>query len=207
MILRIPGTLPMDTKENTKVIFDLSQLENKRLVGKGATANVYCGVYNGVKVAAKVFRGGSSTRAAEEANRERETLSKCEHSNVVRLLGTATTKDNEYVNVLEYYDEGNLDVRKLGGYNKNPCLILRIAIDVAEGLAHAHSKNVLHRDVKPSQVLLSSSGKAVISDFGLSCGLKSAECSIEKCGTCEVSCSILLFSHFLTIAVHGSRSL
>jgi serine/threonine-protein kinase len=69
--------------------------------------------------------------------------------------------------VMEYAAGGSLGELLSGGRALSPTEIVRIGAEIAEGLGHAHSRGVVHRDVKPANILLTPERRAKISDFGI----------------------------------------
>lgn len=116
-----------------------------------------------VKRLGEVARLGAVQRA--RLQREARALSRLHHRNVVNLLNIVQW-DGELMLVLEYVD--GLSLRQLR--HAGPLSIadaLCVADQVHRGLAHAHGVGVIHRDVKPSNVLISRQGDCKLSDFGL----------------------------------------
>lgn len=125
------------------------------------------------EVAVKVFRQEAQESTAEWLARkagllaEGQRLSQASHTNVVRVfyLVEAEHGDAVYL-VMEYCPGGSLQ----DAFVKGPLpidFVRRIATEVALGLHALHSRGMLHRDLKPGNVLLDSNGMAKIGDFGL----------------------------------------
>ncbi len=88
------------------------------------------------------------------------------HPNVVRVLTTGKAFDRFYI-AMEFVPGGHFEhqIRQKGKISEAE--LLPLAIQVAEGLKGAHSAGLIHRDVKPGNILLDSEGNAKIVDFGL----------------------------------------
>lgn len=166
------------------VLFELSELTNTRTIGEGTSAVVYAGLWRGLEVAVKVLRGGLCERASAEAARERNMNTRLRHPNIVPLLGLAGAPGGAHALVFEFCSGGALDPRKLG-WDRSALEVLDIALDIARALEHAHARGVLHRDVKPTQVLLGCCGRARLADWGLAAEEGSAECGVGETGTWE----------------------
>ena len=69
--------------------------------------------------------------------------------------------------VLEYLPNGSLEERLASGAPLDDTEAMRIATEMAAGLAHAHGRGLVHRDLKPANVLFDSEGRAKIADFGI----------------------------------------
>lgn len=109
----------------------------------------------------------------EEAKRrfmqEAQAASSLEHANICTILdiGTTTEDDGERLFIAMPAYEGQTLKERLaeGPLEENEAI--DIAIQVARGLAAAHEKGIVHRDVKPANIMVTKAGRAVILDFGL----------------------------------------
>ncbi|MCP5068102.1 MAG: serine/threonine protein kinase [bacterium] len=109
---------------------------------------------------------GSAGRV-ERFRREAQAAANLHHTNIVQVFGVGEDDGFHYY-VMQLIDGAGLDTH-LANHEAPfaPCEAARIGLQVASGLAHAHEQGVLHRDVKPANVLLDSDGTAWIADFGL----------------------------------------
>ncbi len=108
----------------------------------------------------------SSNEDKERFLREARTASSLDHPNIGAIHGLEETSNGRTFIVMAYYAGETLARKVLGG----PLPLadaVDIAIQMGEGLAAAHAGTVVHRDVKPSNVILTQSGVAKIVDFGL----------------------------------------
>jgi hypothetical protein len=131
------------------------------------------GGWQGVTVAVKELRLDTEALeddAVQELKREGEVLGMVRHPNVVGFLGLCADPVSPFI-VTEFVGGGSLH-EVLYKRSKVPPLTLRekmrVSAEVAAGLEHLHSKPLLHRDLKPGNILLTSSGQAKVCDFGLS---------------------------------------
>jgi eukaryotic-like serine/threonine-protein kinase len=106
--------------------------------------------------------------AADRARFEREARSAAalSHPNLCALYDYGESAGKPFM-VLEYLPNGSLEERLAGGARLPDVEVLRIATEVAAGLAHAHGRGLVHRDLKPANVLFDSEGRAKIADFGI----------------------------------------
>ncbi|MFO0582255.1 MAG: protein kinase [Anaeromyxobacter sp.] len=128
------------------------------------------------RVALKVVRTGP--RAALRSERlleEAEAAARLAHPNIVTLHDAGRSEHGPYL-VLELLD-GEVLQRRLARGALPPAEAVRIATGVARGLAHAHGRGVVHRDLKPGNVFLTRDGQVKVLDFGLALafGLKRVE--------------------------------
>jgi len=97
---------------------------------------------------------------------EVRALCRLSHPSIVRVLAYNRT-ESAYL-AMEYVDGVGLDDAARYQLEGDFTAIVRILIDVADALAHAHGRGVVHRDLKPNNILIDSEGRARIIDFGLS---------------------------------------
>jgi eukaryotic-like serine/threonine-protein kinase len=107
-------------------------------------------------------------RTRARFDREGRALAQLSHPNVVTLIDRGSTENEEYL-VFEY-----VEGRSLKELTRNGPLTVqeagRIAGQVAEGLAVAHAAGIVHRDVKPQNILINRDGHAKVTDFGIAIG-------------------------------------
>ncbi|MCL4302579.1 MAG: serine/threonine protein kinase [Anaerolineae bacterium] len=153
------------------------QLANFRLerpLGQGGMAQVYYGwdVKLQRPVAIKVidarYRGNPAY--AERFVREAQTIARWRHEHIINIY-YADDEDGLYFFAMEYIDGPDLG-QLLAQYTAKGQLmpqaeVLRIGRAVAGALDYAHGQGVIHRDVKPSNVMVANDGRVVLTDFGL----------------------------------------
>lgn len=143
----------------------------EQLLGCGTEGAVYRArdVVLGRRVALKTVRDGSTahTRCVEEAR----LMARVEHPSVLRVYHAQRYQRIWYV-ALEYAGCGSLQsrIKALGGML--PREALPLLEQAVEGLAHVHRLGILHRDVKPQNMLITAEGELKISDFGLAVELR-----------------------------------
>jgi len=137
-------------------------------LGEGGMATVYKAYDNRLErnVAIKVIRSDQKQDTAFHRRFEREakSLAQLSHTNIVKVLDYGEYEDEPYV-VMEYLPGGTLK-QKLGkpmDYRQ----AAKILSPVARALEYAHLHKIIHRDVKPANILLSESGQPMLSDFGI----------------------------------------
>lgn len=147
----------------------------ERKLTSGGMAEIYIGEDEklGRKAAIKILTSdmaGDDDTLRERFEREARAIANLEHDNIVPIYQFGE-EDNLYFLAMRYI-EGNDLSDEMKRYKQNERYMpieraLYILEQVAAALDHAHLKGIIHRDVKPSNVLLGASDKAVLSDFGL----------------------------------------
>ena len=144
-----------------------------RQLGQGGMGSVWLATREqpSMKVAIKFIRPERVTPAfVEHFQRERQLLADQEHPNVARLLDGGTTDSGQPYMVMEFIE--GVTLREYLG--SKPLALeprLRLFLQVCEGVRHAHLRGVLHRDLKPDNILVTAKGVAKVIDFGLVQGI------------------------------------
>jgi serine/threonine-protein kinase len=103
---------------------------------------------------------------AQRFRREALAATVLRHPNIVACLDTGTDGEQPYL-VMELIDGEDLAARLKRGGRLAPWQVARIGLDVARGLAVAHVRGIVHRDIKPGNILLAADGRAMVADFGI----------------------------------------
>jgi serine/threonine-protein kinase len=119
-------------------------------------------------VAVKLLRAEVSrdTDLAQRFRREALAATVLRHPNIVACLDAGTDGQQPYL-VMELIEGEDLAARLKRGGRLAPWQAARIALDVARALGVAHIRGIVHRDVKPGNILLASDGRAMVTDFGI----------------------------------------
>ncbi|OPZ74658.1 MAG: Serine/threonine-protein kinase PrkC [Firmicutes bacterium ADurb.Bin456] len=98
--------------------------------------------------------------------REAQAVASLSHPNIVSIFDVGRENDVHYL-VMEYVEGDNLKnlIRAEGALPQEQ--VVQIAWQVGEALQHAHENNIVHRDVKPQNILITASGRAKLTDFGI----------------------------------------
>ncbi|MBI2900495.1 MAG: protein kinase [Planctomycetes bacterium] len=137
-------------------------------LGAGGMGQVFKGTHPDLKrtVAIKVLRTiDGAGNAARRFVREAQLSAKLVHPNIVQVYDAGEEQDRHYI-VMEYVPGRSLKEAMAKG-PMAPREALRIALIVARALQFAHEQGVVHRDVKPSNILLDAKGTPRLLDFGL----------------------------------------
>ncbi len=141
------------------------------VIGQGGMGTVYHGLDTSTNapVAIKLLKADVTQRDPEMLNRflrEGEALRQLNHPNIVKMLD-AVEMDGEHYLVMEFVPKGSLrDILE-----KTPTLTVQralyISLDLADALTRAHRLSILHRDIKPDNVLIAEDGTPRLTDFGM----------------------------------------
>jgi serine/threonine protein kinase len=140
-------------------------------VGRGGMGIVYCAKDRRLKreIAVKVLPPELSFRAdiRQRFLREAETAAQLNHPNIVPIY-TVEERENLVYFVMAYIKGDNLGQRLQQHGPIPPVEVRRILREVGDALAYAHHRNVIHRDIKPDNIILDEeTGRAMVTDFGI----------------------------------------
>lgn len=144
-----------------------------RELGSGGMARVFLGCDEVLdrSVAVKVLKPeGDDTETGERFRREGRTAARLSHPNIVQVYdageGDLEGQSISYI-VMEYVSGGDLKelIDEKGSLDGEE--LSRLGAGICAGLAHAHEKGVIHRDVKPHNILLDETGRPKLTDFGI----------------------------------------
>jgi serine/threonine-protein kinase len=152
----------------------LGKYELRELLGTGGMGAVYRAYDDSLKreVAIKVVNlgmGGAELQA--RFIREAQTAARLEHSHIVRVYDYGIERDINYV-VMQYLNGGSLAerMREAGFQGRSRASLTEVALlleHLASALDYAHTQGVIHRDIKPQNIMFNNQGQAFIVDFGI----------------------------------------
>ena len=147
------------------------QLANYRLIrplGQGGFADVYLGehIYLGTQAAIKVLQVRLTDDDKRSFLEEARTIAHLKHPSIVRILEYDVVDSIPFL-VMEYAPNGTLRQCHPKGTVLPPTSIVPYVRQVAAGLQYAHDQKLIHRDVKPENMLLGLKNSVLLSDFGL----------------------------------------
>jgi serine/threonine protein kinase len=154
-------------------------------LGKGAMAKVYRAKqrsldrYVAVKILPQKFSGNPSF--IERFFREGQAAAKLNHPNIVQAFDVGQHRDTYYF-VMEYVDGRTVhdDIIKQQRYKEETAI--EVAIQVAEALEHAHERGLIHRDVKPKNIMITRNEVVKLADMGLARAISDKEAAEAEKG-------------------------
>lgn len=149
---------------------DAEGFESAELIGRGGFGTVYRCLERALdrQVAVKVLRTGPGRDDLDRFLREQRTLGKLSgHPNIVTVLHADVTANGRPFLVMPYHARGSL-AEILRTYGPLPLAdVLRLGVKLAGALETAHRNGILHRDVKPGNILITDYGEPQLCDFGI----------------------------------------
>jgi serine/threonine protein kinase len=144
----------------------LGNYQLTRLLGEGSFAQVYLGehIYLSTQAAIKVLH--TQLADLDWFRTEARTIARLVHPNIVRVLEFGV-EDNTPFLVLDYASNGTLRQRHPYGTRLPLPTVVSYVKQVAEALQYAHDEKLVHRDVKPENILLGRRNEVLLSDFGV----------------------------------------
>ena len=149
------------------------------LIGSGGMANVYKALchrlnrYDAVKIMRDETAANTELRRRFRA--ESQAVAMLSHPNIVSVYDVSHNDDVEYI-VMELIDGITLKQYLQKKSVLDPAEVLDFTIQTAKALEHAHSKGIIHRDIKPQNIMLLKDGMIMVADFGIA----SLENTIEE---------------------------
>ena len=140
-----------------------------RLLGRGSFGDVYLSqqVHDNTPAAVKVLQTRLTSGDLKEFINEASTSFKLQHPNIVRLLDFGIDANSTPFLVMAYAPNGTLRQRYPRGTRLPLDIIIPFVNQIAAALQYAHDKRLIHRDVKPENMLLGPNNEVLLSDFGL----------------------------------------
>lgn len=166
-----------------------AKLGNFRLLnvlGAGGMGAVFLAQDDTLKrrVAVKVMLGsiGEDPEVLAVFRKEAQSAARLNHPNIVQIYSFGQEKGQPYL-VMELVSGDKLDDLIDSGVPLDPAFVLRVGMEIAEGLAAAQKANLVHGDIKPGNVLFDEQMRAKLVDFGIASMLSSKDAGDEVWGT------------------------
>ena len=148
-----------------------NRYELRALTGSGGMADVFL-AHDRVldrTVALKLLKGrfAQDEEFVERFRREAKSAAALSNPHIVTIFDRGETENSTYYIAMEYVPGGDLGDLIEGEGRLTPSRATEIALQVAEALQIAHERGVIHRDIKPRNILITGSGHAKVADFGI----------------------------------------
>ena len=157
-----------------------------RPLGEGGFASVYLGeeVHKGTPAAIKLPK---EQQVHDFINELRRTVL-LQHPNIIKILDFGIrTPDNTAFIIMEYAPHGSFRDKYPRGTSVPPDVVIRTVKQVASALQYAHDQRVIHRDVKPENLLLNARNMVLLSDFGIATASRTAmKSNVEQAGQGDI---------------------
>ena len=147
-------------------------------IGEGGMANVYLANDKILdrKVAIKVLRGdlANDEKFIRRFQREAQSVANLSHPNIVEVYDVEEEEGQHYI-VMEYIEGKTLKqlLQKRGSLTLSE--VIDIMLQLTDGLAHAHDAYIIHRDIKPQNIMIQDDGLVKITDFGIAMALNATQ--------------------------------
>ncbi|QPC82223.1 protein kinase [Phototrophicus methaneseepsis] len=153
----------------------LGDYQIEKVLGTGGMAHVYRGYdeklerYAAVKVIEpRLMAGDDQAEYRARFQREAKSIARLDHPNIVSIYQFGEYEDLYYI-AMAYIEGRNLRqmMKLIGDEPITPWRLVHILGDIASALDHAHQHSIIHRDVKPSNIIVNANDRAILMDFGL----------------------------------------
>ncbi|MFM7063190.1 MAG: Stk1 family PASTA domain-containing Ser/Thr kinase [Actinomycetes bacterium] len=163
-----------------------NRYEITKAIARGGMARVYLArdrsLDRPVAVKELVPEFAADESFVERFRREAQAAANLTHPNIVGVYDWGT-QDSTYFIIMEYVDGPVLSKVLRDEGPLHPRRAAELASEVAAALGFAHSRGVVHRDVKPGNVILTSSGQAKVTDFGIARAMSAPEENLTQAGS------------------------
>jgi serine/threonine protein kinase len=139
-----------------------------RLLGQGGFAEVYLGEHTrlGMQAAIKVLRTYLRDEDTAVFQQEARTIAQLRHPSIIRVLDFDIQNGTPFL-VLDYASNGSLRQKHPRGTRVSLEQTIGYVNQIADALHYAHMQKLIHRDVKPENILVGQQGEILLSDFGI----------------------------------------
>lgn len=165
--MRHAMTLPITDTFSTRIP-EIPGYRVVRRLGEGGMAEIYLAIQLSLQrqVALKVlaYEHSVSEELAERFEREARTIARLDHPHIVAIHEVGRTRGGLLYYTMPYLPNGDLAHRDL---RTKPTEVARVVRSVAQALAYAHAQHVVHRDVKPENILFDKTDRPLLADFGI----------------------------------------
>lgn len=150
----------------------IDEYELTEFIGEGGMSSVFkghrIGSTDSKPVAIKIFKSlQHSDQLKDRFIIEQQILAQLDHPNIIRLHHTGTTKYNEPYIVMELIEDATPIDQYIKEKRLAPKAIIGLFVQLNDAIAHAHKHLIVHRDIKPKNVIINKHGQVKVLDFGI----------------------------------------
>lgn len=164
----MPADATKNTVEHEEPLPEISGYAIDGVLGTGGAGSVFSAINSatGRRVAIKMVRShGLGSQVLQRFRQECRALSRLSHSGIVQIMETGSVNGDTYL-VMEFIRGVSIDMwTKANSPSAVRCIIL--VQEILAALAHAHDAGVIHRDIKPHNVMVTTDGHIKLVDFGV----------------------------------------
>jgi serine/threonine-protein kinase PpkA len=156
----------VQAKSLSEPVYQIPGYELGVKIGQGGMASVYVAVQRSLdrKVAIKIMRQIGDSSEEKRFLNEGRTMARLPHPNIVGVFDISQIDGLSYI-AMEYLDGGSLSERMKDGLTLSEAIA--VVVQIADALQFAHDNGVVHRDLKPGNILFRGKKTPVLTDFGI----------------------------------------
>ncbi|ELP90712.1 protein serine/threonine kinase, putative [Entamoeba invadens IP1] len=194
--------IPYSAETVLSTWIDENSIKNMKQIGKGSFGVVYKGKFKGNKVAVKKLNILQGDSAFAEFENEVEMLEKMKSNYIIKFFGAVHVGNSRMI-VMEMAPHGSLSrlIEKVKSKKIPKKLRMKFCLDSSKGIAYLHQNGILHRDIKPGNILITALSfddevNAKLSDFGSSRNVNRAA-AFDMTFTCGIGTPIYMSPEIL----------
>src|SRR5712672_2482411 len=150
-----------------------------KLLGSGGFASVYLGQHIRIDTQQAAIKVLHLTQVdAEKFQQEAKTSASLRHPHIVRLFDFDIQQGTPFL-VMDYAPNGSLYKRHAAGEQVPLAVVMLYVKQIVDALQYAHDKHIIHRDIKPDNVLIGPHGELLLSDFGIAVISKTGRATVQ----------------------------
>lgn len=175
--LELAGTLPVVA---TRVGQQMGKYRLVQLLANGGFAEVYLGehVYLTTQAAIKILHARLTTEELERFREEARIVARLRHPHIINIHDFDVQDGTPFI-VMDYAPNGTLRQRHARHTTVSETTVLLYVRQIAEALQYAHINKLIHRDVKPENMLVGHDNEILLSDFGIAVVVQTSRAEIE----------------------------